>query len=307
MTKRIDLLKIDPALARDSRSVNGVLVLFAAPYQNGLRIVGWYGGATVHLGGVPYPHDVKGRIQKHFDREGISDATFDRYRLEAKSSDAVLLPEAERKQAIPSGHRGEMGQSNVCYAYKDGRRKTSPWIQGAIDFANGYHGANLLTDSEAEAEAESFRAQERAAGGLQASREVRDVVERYAMDRAKEKLSELGFSHFDDTHEGKCYDYTCKRDGSLFYVEVKGTQGSGASVILTKNEVAHWRNHQRDSIAVIVHDVKLNPEGESFRPSGGTLRVCLPWVLERAALDMLDAFATVDVLKAIQYMWTVSG
>src|SRR5438105_13295993 len=48
MTEHIDLRKIDPALPKESNSVDGVLVVFVAPYEGGQRIVGWYRDATVH-------------------------------------------------------------------------------------------------------------------------------------------------------------------------------------------------------------------------------------------------------------------
>lgn len=76
---------------------------------------------------------------------------------------------------------------------------------------------------------------------------------------------------------------------------MKGTQGGGKSVILTKNEVAHAKKHQQHSVAVIVHNVNVGSEGGSFHASGGALRVCLPWVVESAALE------------PIQYKWTLSG
>ncbi len=78
-------------------------------------------------------------------------------------------------------------------------------------------------------------------------------------------------------------------------MEVKGTQGSGGAVILTRNEVEHWKKHPKSSIAVIVHGVKVDPEGRTYRASGGTSRVYLPWALEPAALE------------PIQYRWTVSA
>jgi hypothetical protein len=124
--------------------------------------------------------------------------------------------------------------ASAVYAYAGWRRiyrklfKTEP---PAIDPGIIVEG----NDSGAEAEAESFAAQERGAG-FQSNPEIRRVVEEYAMDRAQEKLSGLGFSKFKDTSKRHCYDYTCNRGGTLYYVEVKGTQGSGTSVILTKNE-----------------------------------------------------------------------
>ncbi len=179
--------------------------------------------------------------------------------------------------------------------------KSGPEIYGK-DIAHALApGSTILVEvsepifSEAKAEAESFDAQEREAG-FQSNPKIRRVVEDYAMALAKEELSsaEFKFSNFNNTSGQKCYDYTCERSGSLYYVEVKGTQGAGTSVILTKNEVEHWKQHQQHSIAVIVHDIKLLPEGNSFHPSGGVSRVCLPWVLESAALT------------PIQYKWSVS-
>ena len=291
---RIDLRKIDPAISSEAESLDGVLVIFVAPYDGETRIVGWYRDGTVHRRAVPYPQGVRDRIQQYFAGQGINDSTFNVYRLEAKSSSAVLLPANSRKSGprVPHGSGG-MGQSNVCYAYTNGVLKTSPWIQKALDFVIGYHGLNLLTDSEAQAEAASFLAQEEAAG-FQSNAEIRRIVEKYAMDRAKEKLRGFGFGKFHDTHTQKCYDYTCERDGGLYYVEVKGTQGPGASVILTKNEVEHWKEHQKHSIAVVVYNVRLDAKGESFLPSEGTARVLFPWILELASLE------------PIQYNWTVS-
>src|SRR5207253_2449923 len=99
-----------------------------------------------------------------------------------------------------------------------------------------------LTKEAVNGEADSFHAQERAAG-FQSDSTIREVVEKYAMKKAEEELSNLGFRSFDNTSDKKCYDYTCKRNGTLYYVEVKGTQGAGTSVILTKNEVEHSTQH----------------------------------------------------------------
>ena len=92
--------------------------------------------------------------------------------------------------------------------------------------------------------------------------------EKYAMKKAEEELSNLGFRSFDNTSDKKCYDYTCKRNGTLYYVEVKGTQGAGTSVILTKNEVEHSTQHAQISIAVIVHGVKVDRERRKLHRQG---------------------------------------
>jgi hypothetical protein len=290
MTKRINLRKIDPALPRNAESVDGVLVIFIAPYKGGQRIVGWYRDAIVHREVASYPREVEDRILEHLISVGIKrDRTFKRYRLEAKRATAVLLPMSIRMglPPIPRG-TGGMGEFNVCYILN----KSSPWIQEALGFIRNYRGPNLL-NAEAEAEAESFDAQERAAG-FQSNPKIRAAVEKYSMDKAKQELIRMGFSDIDNTSQRECYDYTCSRGGpDRYYVEVKGTQGSGKSVILTKNEVAHWRKHKQHSIAVIVRDIKVDPK--SFRASRGTSHVCRPWSIESAALE------------PSQYTWTVSG
>jgi bifunctional DNA-binding transcriptional regulator/antitoxin component of YhaV-PrlF toxin-antitoxin module len=146
---------------------------------------------------------------------------------------------------------------------------------------------------EADTEADSFDAQERAAG-FQANIEIKRIVEKYAMKLAQEKLRSIGFKHFDDTSAHECYDLTCKLGRSLYFVEVKGTQGAGVAVIMTANEVNHARRYPEYSIAVVVHQIKVIQGAGGLEGTGGNVRVCLPWVIEPKSL------------KPLQYKWTVS-
>ena len=133
---RINLQRIDPATSRDSESLDSVLVIFVARYDDGQRIVGWYGDAEVYSASIPYPTAVRDRIQEHFAQEGIENSTFNEYRLEAEASNAVRLPENIRMiwPKIPAG-RGGMGQSNVCYSYDaNGEPKDAPWISEVSPF-----------------------------------------------------------------------------------------------------------------------------------------------------------------------------
>jgi hypothetical protein len=91
------------------------------------------------------------------------------------------------------------------------------------------------------------------------------------MGRAREELEARGYKAFINTSANQPYDYECKKGGKHYFVEVKGTQGPGESVILTRNEVNHWKKHQNQSIAVIVHGVELDLARKSA--SGGTARV----------------------------------
>lgn len=146
--------------------------------------------------------------------------------------------------------------------------------------------------SEAEAKDDGFRAQERTAG-FPCDPETRRIVEEYAMERVRAHLLDQGFTSFDNTSKRECYDYTCARGGNLYYIEVKGTQGSGTSVILTKNEIEHAKKYPQRSITVIVHDVKVRLGGGPPHASGGALRVFHPWIPESTALE------------PIQFRWAV--
>ena len=146
---------------------------------------------------------------------------------------------------------------------------------------------------EADAEADSFDAQERAAG-FQPNTEIRQLVEKHAMKLAEEELRSMSFKNFQDTSDHECYDLICKQGRSLYFVEVKGTQGSGVAVIMTANEVEHARRYPAQSIAVVVHHIKVMQINGALKATGGKVRVCLPWVIEPKSL------------KPLQYKWTVS-
>ena len=174
------------------------------------------------------PKAVQDRILKHLISVGIKrNRTFKKYRLEAKRATAVLLPMNIRISRPPSQAAREVWGNSTSATARN--KKNSPWIQKAIGFIKTYRGPNLLNS---EAEAESFDAQERAAG-FQSNSRIRAAVEKYSMDIAKQELIRLGFSHIDDTSKRECLDDTCRCGGpDRFYVEVKGTQGAGKSVIL---------------------------------------------------------------------------
>ena len=93
-------------------------------------------------------------------------------------------------------------------------------------------------NAEVDAEAGNFDIEERAEG-FQSNAGVQEAIEEYAMDRAREKLCGLGFHNFKNTSAWACYDYSCEFEENLYYVEVQGTQTSGPSIILTKNEVSN--------------------------------------------------------------------
>lgn len=277
----LDLRRIDPSAAHGTDSVGGVLVILVAPYEDGQRVVGWYRDATVFRVSVPYPADVESRIQQHLGAHRIINDTFNAYRIEAETARAVLLPEDVRIRMpkIPRGSGG-LGQSNVCYAREaGGAQKSSPWIWEIAGLVSAYNGVNLLTTPEAGADNDLYNMHERAQGFV-SNAKIRRLVEEYAMTTAKQELCKLGFENIRRTAEYKCYDYICERDDVTFYVEVKGTQTTGESIILTKNEVEHAKHFQNNSIFIIVRSIKVEPKGDSSDVSQGTPDVHNPWILD---------------------------
>ncbi len=71
----------------------------------------------------------------------------------------------------------------------------------------------------------------------------------------------------------------------MIYVEVKGAQGSGAEILLTKGEVKFHREHPNAMALFIVSDILVTPDG---RASGGTVSLIMPWIMQE---DRLTPYA----------------
>src|SRR6266851_4440481 len=70
--------------------------------------------------------------------------------------------------------------------------------------------------------------------GFMSSPAVRKAIEEHSVELARKHFKALDY--FVETH-GKPFDLLCTRGQERLYVEVKGTQGSGAEILLTKGEV----------------------------------------------------------------------
>jgi hypothetical protein len=158
------------------------------------------------------------------------------YQFETEAQSATLLPTYERKHKVAGAVKGGFGESNIRYFSRTSKEtKNSAWMNDAIQYVLNYDRVNLLDDPSAEMNLEEAAtvAQEKAAG-FQSDPKIRKTIEQYAMKKAQEVLEERGFSKFDDTSATKPYDFTCWRKTKKFFVEVKGTQSNGKSVVLTK-------------------------------------------------------------------------
>jgi hypothetical protein len=228
----ISFERIEPTSGQQDR-LDDVLVVFVARQ----RIVGWYLGATVHRTGVKFPSPVATEIRKRLKKAGTKNFKLEKYRFETPVEDAVLLPTHERAHEVPGAVKGGFGQSNLCYVYESsGKRKSAAWMSEAVTYVLNYGKANLLTNPNADNESDeaATMSQEQAAG-FQSDPAIRKAVEQFAMTEAHAVLVGKGYKNLRDTSKFKPYDYTCERDGKKFFVEVKGTQTSGKTLVLTSS------------------------------------------------------------------------
>jgi hypothetical protein len=78
--------------------------------------------------------------------------------------------------------------------------------------------------------------------GLQMEPEARKAIENAAQDRLMRYYRDRGWT-VTDTRQNRPYDAAAVRDTERIYLEAKGTQSRGDSVIVTRNEVDHARQH----------------------------------------------------------------
>jgi hypothetical protein len=283
---RVNLARIDPDVAA-AEKLDDVLVIFVARQH----IIGWYRDATVYASTRPnFPASVTMEMLRRLKQSGTKGFEVGGYRFEAAVENATLPPTYERKYDIPGNVKGGFGQSNVCYLYlNSGKSKSSGWMKNAIEYVMNYDGVNLLNDPYAEVTSEeaATAAQEQAAG-FQSDPQIRKTVEQHAMKEAQKALEKQGYSQFINTSATKPYDFTCRRQGKSFFVEVKGTQTPGDSVILTKNEVKHVKSNPDNCILVIVHSVEMTARKTA---TAGIPDVTEKWDLAHGELT------------ATQYLW----
>lgn len=126
----------------------------------------------------------------------------------------------------------------------------------------------------------------RASGqGFGLSPAERKAVELHAMRIARKIYEDEGWTVV-DTSASRPFDLLATKGGLNRYVEVKGTTGSGQTIILTSGEVTHANHHPKESALVVVAQVKLNKNGDRWIAEGGT--VCFrkdPWIIRASSLE----------------------
>lgn len=121
--------------------------------------------------------------------------------------------------------------------------------------------------------------------GYQLDSELRKALEDYAMDAAKKHFRSLGYK-VEDHARNHPYDLKCSKADQTVYVEVKGTQSAGESVILTAGEVNFGHKHSEQMALYLFHSIVVASDGKSL--SGGQPYLLMPWELDKTDLAPLS-------------------
>ena len=109
--------------------------------------------------------------------------------------------------------------------------------------------------------------------------EERKVIELNAMERVR-KVLEGDKWKVEDVSGYRSYDFHCSRAGVELRVEVKGTTGDGASVLLTPGEVAHAREHDGSVALAIVSQIVVSGVPGGKTANGGVCTISYPWSID---------------------------
>lgn len=120
--------------------------------------------------------------------------------------------------------------------------------------------------------------------GFRLTKAEQVAVERHAVSAATRYLEGFGWD-VRDVGATKSYDLHCRRGEEALHVEVKGTTSAGATVVLTRNEVAFHRETYPTNALIVVSRIQLDRGAEQPVASGGEVEVTMPWRIDEDALQ----------------------
>jgi hypothetical protein len=120
--------------------------------------------------------------------------------------------------------------------------------------------------------------------GFRTSVAARRAVEAYAMKRAVDYFTKLGWAEVRDVSLRQPYDLLCKRDREELRVEVKGTTSDGSTILLTAGEVIHARQQRAPLALFVVSGIVVVEHDGRADASGGTETIVMPWEVDAGAL-----------------------
>lgn len=127
------------------------------------------------------------------------------------------------------------------------------------------------------------------AAGFQSDPKIRKVVERHAMDLIRASFHNAGYE-VEDVSARRPYDFHCTRGSETKYVEVKGTQTDGQTVVLTAGEVKFIERNRPNCVLCVVQGIRISG-GRKPRASGGRMSSDKPFDL------------SLGILRPINYMY----
>ena len=104
--------------------------------------------------------------------------------------------------------------------------------------------------------------------GINLSYKERKAIELRAMKIAHDLYTQDGWTLV-NTSNSRPYDFEANKGKEIRYIEVKGTTGDGASVILTSGEVDHVSKNPTTSVLVVVSKIDLDKSDDDPIASGG--------------------------------------
>jgi hypothetical protein len=94
-------------------------------------------------------------------------------------------------------------------------------------------------------------------------KKVEDAAQDWLMKHFRERKWRVR-----DVRFGNPYDAIATKDGRTLWLEAKGTETSGSTVIVSRGEVKWARDHPGDCVLGILSDVVFRPDGEVDPASG---------------------------------------
>jgi hypothetical protein len=105
----------------------------------------------------------------------------------------------------------------------------------------------------------------------------RKSIELYAQRLAEDYFRELSYD-VTDVSPFESFDLRCITNDEELHVEVKGTSGSGDTIILTRNEVVHARSSECETVLFIVKNIEYRPHNGVLQASGGEQLIYRNWI-----------------------------
>ena len=125
--------------------------------------------------------------------------------------------------------------------------------------------------------------------GFAVNSRTRKAVEKYAVDKAIMHFETEGWKVDPSPQKNRPFDLLCERNGETTHVEVKGTTGTGAPVILTHGEVNHALENPERAVLFVVSDIVLQlGSGSDLNLSGGKINSLYPWIINQRDLKPIS-------------------